>query len=71
LITEAIPALKIHKLTQAQYDRERAAGNLDENAFYLTTDDNEVVAVDTDGDGNIALKKFVKASILNAEGVEF
>lgn len=37
--TESISTLKIHKLTQAQYDRELAAGNIDENALYLTPDE--------------------------------
>ena len=36
MITENLSTLKIHKLTQAQYDRELAAGNIDENALYLT-----------------------------------
>ena len=39
MITENLSTLKIHKLTQAQYDRELAAGNIDENALYLTPDD--------------------------------
>lgn len=38
--TENIPILQIHKLTQAQYDRELAAGNIDENALYLTPDED-------------------------------
>lgn len=33
--TENLSTLKIHKLTQAQYDRELAAGNIDESALYL------------------------------------
>lgn len=37
--TENVSTFKIHKLTQAQYDRELAAGNLDENAIYLTPDE--------------------------------
>lgn len=37
--TENISTLKIHKLTKAQYDRELAAGRIDENALYLTPDD--------------------------------
>lgn len=37
--TENLSTLKIHKLTQAQYDRELEAGNLDENALYLTPDE--------------------------------
>jgi hypothetical protein len=36
LITENLNTLKIHKLTQAQYDRILAAGEVDENALYLT-----------------------------------
>lgn len=39
MITENISTLKIHKLTQAQYDRELEAGNIDENALYLTPDE--------------------------------
>lgn len=34
--TENLSTLKIHKLTQEQYDRELAAGRIDENALYLT-----------------------------------
>ena len=37
--TENLSTLKIHKLTQEQYDRELAAGNLDETALYLTPDE--------------------------------
>lgn len=36
MITENLSTLKIHKLTQAQYDRELAAGNIDKSALYLT-----------------------------------
>jgi hypothetical protein len=36
LITENLSTLKIHKLTQEQYDRELEAGRVDENALYLT-----------------------------------
>lgn len=42
MITENLSTLKIHKLTQAQYDRELAAGRIDENALYLTPDDTEI-----------------------------
>lgn len=38
MITENLSTLKIHKLTQAQYDRELAAGRIDANALYLTPD---------------------------------
>lgn len=39
MIIENLSTLKIHKLTQEQYDRELAAGNIDENALYLTPDE--------------------------------
>jgi hypothetical protein len=37
--TTNLSTLKINKLTQAQYDRELAAGNIDANALYLTPDE--------------------------------
>ena len=37
--TENLSTLKIHKMSQAQYDREKAAGRIDENAIYLTPDE--------------------------------
>lgn len=50
MITQNISTLKIHKLTQAQYDRELAAGRIDENAIYLTPDEDidsyEFITVD-------------------------
>lgn len=39
MITENISTLKIHKLTQAQYERELNAGNIDSGAIYLTPDE--------------------------------
>lgn len=39
LITENLSTLKIHKLTQEQYDRERIAGRIDPSAIYLTPDE--------------------------------
>lgn len=44
MITNDVSTLKIHKLTQAQYDRELAAGRLDENALYLTPDEDIEIA---------------------------
>ena len=41
MITENLSTLKIHKLTQEQYNRELAAGNLDDEALYLTPDTAE------------------------------
>lgn len=39
MITENLSTLKIYKLTQAQYERELAAGNIDPTALYLTPDE--------------------------------
>lgn len=36
---EHLSTLKIHKLSQEQYDRELSAGNLDESALYLTPEE--------------------------------
>lgn len=54
MITENLSTLKIHKLTQEQYDRELAAGRIDENALYLTPDEgadlsNYITAEQLDG----------------------
>lgn len=38
--TENLSTLKIHKLTQEQYQRELEAGRIDENALYLTPDED-------------------------------
>ena len=40
MITENLSTLKIHKLTKEQYNRELAAGNIDESALYLTPDES-------------------------------
>ena len=44
--TENLSTLKIHKLTQAQYDRELEAGRIDDNALYLTPNDVYLVATE-------------------------
>ena len=38
MTTENLQTLKIHKLSQEQYERELAAGRIDNNALYLTPD---------------------------------
>ena len=38
-----LSTLKIHKLTKEQYERELAAGRLDESALYLTPDDHVTI----------------------------
>ena len=47
MITENLSTLKIHKLTQAQYNRELAAGRIDENALYLTPDEERGTNITT------------------------
>lgn len=39
MITENLATLKIHRLSNVQYEREVASGNIDETAIYLTPDD--------------------------------
>lgn len=39
MITENLSTLKIHRLTESQYQREKDAGRLDANALYLTPDE--------------------------------
>lgn len=39
MLIENLATLKIHRLTQEQYDRELAAGRIDPNAIYLTPDE--------------------------------
>ena len=41
MITQNLPLLKIHKLTEEQYRRELDAGRVDPSALYLTPDDTE------------------------------
>lgn len=54
MITENLSTLKIHKLSQEQYDRELEAGRIDENALYLTPDeDGDVVGQATEQGGEI------------------
>lgn len=40
MITENLSTLKIHKLSQEQYDRELESGRIDANAIYLTPDED-------------------------------
>lgn len=43
LVTENLSTLKIHKLTQEQYDRALSNGDIDESALYLTPDNSEEI----------------------------
>lgn len=53
MITENLSTLKINKLSQTQYERELAAGRIDENALYLTPDDGNNEINDALSDHNI------------------
>lgn len=40
MIIENLPILKIHKMTEAQFKREKEAGRTEESALYLTPDED-------------------------------
>ena len=45
MITKNLATLKIHKLSQEQYDRELSAGHIDTDALYLTPDNRSEITV--------------------------
>lgn len=55
MITENLSTLKIHKLTQEQYDRELKAGNIDETSLYLTPEEE----IDLSGYATVYKKKLI------------
>lgn len=64
--TENLSTLKIHKLTQAQYDRELAAGNIKENELYLTPDETTNVPTkvsDLENDADFVSAEYVDKAI--------
>lgn len=64
MITDNLSTLKINVLSQPQYDRELAAGNIDASAMYLTPD--EEIVIDTymsDVSENPVQNKVIKAYI--------
>lgn len=64
--TRDISTLKINKLSKEQYERELAAGNIDENALYLTPDEE----IDLSGYATIANGQYaVTAS--SSDGVAY
>ena len=63
MIAENLSTLKIHKLTKEQYERELAAGRIDENALYLTPDEE----IDLSG---YATKDEVEAAIESIEAAD-
>ena len=65
--TENLSTLKIHKLSQEQYDREHAAGRLDESAMYLTPDEELALDKTLSVEGQAADAKAVGDAIGNIE----
>lgn len=70
--TENLSTLKIHKLSKEQYDRELAAGRIDETALYLTPDSAEDVMADVQAQidslsSEIANLKAVSISVISGE----
>lgn len=70
MITENLSTLKIHKLTKEQYERELAAGRIDESAIYLTPDeaqDGTNITVDSALDENSEnpIQNKVVANVVN------
>ena len=68
--TKNLSTLKIHKLSQEQYERELAAGRIDEDAIYLTPDEE----VDLTGavqlgkeNASNAVTSFTASNIANAK----
>ncbi len=69
MITENLSTLKIHKLSKEQYERELAAGRIDENALYLTPDEDvdlsSYVTTDQLDATKAEIKAYIDESILN------
>lgn len=70
MITRNISTLKINKLTQAQYDRELAAGNIDENALYLTPDEDTYTQGELDAMFAEKAEVSHEHSISNVDGLQ-
>lgn len=68
--TTNLSTLTIHKLTQAQYDREVANGTIDENALYLTPDEevdlsNYMTSTDPVGTGSFSMNRKRNSTVGN------
>lgn len=57
MITTNLSTLKIHTLTQEQYDRELEVGNIDENALYLTPN-NAMNSVNPTATGSLSVNRY-------------
>ena len=51
MYTENLPTLRIHNLSQEQYDREAAAGNIENFSLYLTPEVDSIIAESVTGAG--------------------
>ncbi len=71
--TENLSTLKIHRLTQAQYNRESEAGNLDATALYLTPDEFDITltqpgkAADAKAVGDVLELKLNKTDVKQSD----
>jgi hypothetical protein len=78
ITTKTLPILEIHKLSKAQYEREKAAGRINEDAIYLTPDEEidlsgyltKVEAKDTIEKANSAVQSVEAGTGLKAERTE-
>lgn len=59
--TTNVSTLKINKLSKEQYERELAAGNIDENALYLTPYDA------AEDDLSDTAKQYIDSKIANTK----
>lgn len=69
MIIENLSTLKIHKLTNEQYERELNAGCIDESALYLTPD-KDVSLQDLLASGNMVLSTYQYGDSLPAAGIQ-
>jgi hypothetical protein len=74
MIVENLSTLKIHKLTQEQYERELQAGRIDDKALYLTPDEGEDLSEYAKKDdiptGELAWKDSISKSEIGLEYVD-
>ena len=68
---ENVSTLQIHKLTQEQYDRALAEGRIDENAIYLTPDEELDLSIYATEEYVDAATKNLKDELLGGAGEAF
>lgn len=71
MIVENVDSLKIHKLTQEQYNTALSAGSLDENALYLTPDSDGTTiptkVSDLENDSGYATQTYVDEAVAGVD----